>query len=297
MPIRAALLALTLLVVACAPEPEPRPPPSTDVFGGDRPVTLQVPYDYDHERPYPLLVVLHGYQVDAFLQMTYLGLDRLADDEGVLVAAPNGTVDDEGLRFWNATDACCNFYGSQVDDVAYVTGLVRDISAEYNVDARRIYLLGHSNGGFMSYRLACERADLFAGIVSIAGATFADETRCQPSQPVSVLHIHGTADATVLYDGATESGEFFKHPYPGARETVERWRKHSGCTGAVTSDRPPLGLFGGEGGEETKRQAATGCPKNVAVELWTIEDGLHIPPANRMFGAAVWGWMAAHPKP
>lgn len=297
MPPRASLLALTLVVVACAPEEKPRPPPSTDVFGGDRPVTLQVPYDYDHERPYPLLVVLHGYQVNGFLQMTYLGLDKLADEEGVLVVAPDGTVNDEGLRFWNATDACCNFYESQVDDVAYLTGLVRDISAEYNVDTRRIYLLGHSNGGFMSHRLACERADLFAGLVGIAGATWANEANCKPSEPVSVLQIHGTADAKVLYEGATESGEFFKHPYPGAKETVERWRNHNGCAGAVSSELSPLGLFGAEGGEETKRLAAAGCPKNTAVELWSIEDGAHIPPANRTFASVVWGWMAAHPKP
>lgn len=260
-------------------------------------MTLRVPSDYDFTQAHPLLVVLHGYGASGFLQTMYLGLDRLVEEEGVLLASPDGTVDPDEMPFWSATDACCDFYESGVDDVGYITGLVADISVEYNVDPKRIYLLGHSNGGFMSYRLACDRAEVFAAIASLAGATFTDASQCSPSEPVSVLQIHGVADDIVLYDGYAQGASLLERPYPGAKASVELWRGYNGCSGPVSEEAPPLSVVGTGQGGETKRLRATGCPANVGVELWSIEKGTHLPPVNRDFPGEVWAWMSAHPKP
>ena len=79
--------------------------------------------------------------------------------------------------------------------------MVEEVAAEHAVDRRRVYVVGFSNGGFMSYRLACDHADRIAAIVSISGATYADPDRCAPSEPVAVLEVHGTDDRTIPYDG------------------------------------------------------------------------------------------------
>jgi pimeloyl-ACP methyl ester carboxylesterase len=81
-----------------------------------------------------------------------------------------GQQDRRGHRFWSATDACCNLDGLAVDDVAYLRAVIRDVSARHAVDPRRVFIVGHSNGGFMAHRMACEASDLVAAVVSLAGA-------------------------------------------------------------------------------------------------------------------------------
>ncbi len=256
-------------------------------FGGERPVRLQVPSTYDSSLSYPLLVVLHGYTATAELQLLYTRLDTLVEAEGVLLLAPEGTRDAANNQFWNATDYCCNFAGSDVDDSAYVRALIGDVSEVYNVDANRIYLWGHSNGGFMSYRMACDHADKIAALVSLAGATFKDERDCTPSEPVSILQIHGTADATILYDGTSL--------YPGAKETTQTWAMYNGCSAEAAAGEP-LDLVPVTENAETQVERYSGCASGSTVELWSIEDGPHIPGLPSDFAARMWQWFEAHPK-
>jgi polyhydroxybutyrate depolymerase len=286
----AALFALS--VMACggddggAPDAGPLP----TVFGGDRPATLQVPADFDPAMDYPLLVILHGYSVNGVFQQSYLGLADAADGRGILVVAPEGSVDSGGRQFWNASDACCDFDGSGVDDVAYLGGLIEEIAAAYPVDPSRVHLIGHSNGGFMSFRLACERPDLIASIASLAGAaSFADPTACTPDRPVSVLVLHGDADATVPYEGSAL--------VPGARASATRWAGYDGC-GEVLEPGGALDLDRGLDGAETRVERAPACPDGSGVELWTLEGAGHVPSfAQPTFADAVWGWLDAHRRP
>ena len=129
-----------------------------------------------------------------------------AAQRGFFYAYPNGTLDSDGNRFWNATDACCDFHRTGVDDVAYLAGVIGEIRASFAIDPKRIDLIGHSNGGFMSYAMACAQADQIAAMVSLAGATFMAPTDCAPTDPVAVLQIHGTADDTIAFDGGTVGG-------------------------------------------------------------------------------------------
>ena len=107
--------------------------------------------------------------------------------------------------------------------------IIDAVKAKYSVDPKRVFVLGHSNGGFMSYRMACDHADTIAAIASLAGATFDDPSMCKPSEHVSVLQIHGTADQTIKYTG----DQIIGHTYPGAEKSVATWAKYDGCTGTL----------------------------------------------------------------
>jgi len=172
--------------------------------------------------------------------------------------------------------------------------LVEAVQADYNIDSRRIYFAGLSNGGFMSYRMACDHADLIAGIVSVAGATFFDPADCAPSKPVQVLQIHGTADTTVLYAG----GFAFGVPYPGAVQSVETWAQYNGC--GLTPIAPPdtLDLDANlPGAETTIIRYPDGCSPGGSAELWTVNGGPHVLSPTPNFGPSVVEFMLTHPKP
>ncbi len=259
-----------------------------------RPFGLVIPSAYDGGTELPLVVLLHGYSATAASQDFYFRLSALAEKRTFLLALPDGKTDQLGNRFWDATDACCNGTGMPVDDVAYLTDVVRDVRHRYLVDARRIYLVGHSNGAFMAHRLACDRADLFAGIVSLAGAVWKDETRCAPTGQPAILQVHGTVDAVILYGGGKTSVN--APEYPGAIETVDTWAQKYGCTGGRVDAGAPLDLDSVLPGAETTRERYAGCPGGE-VQLWTINGGTHLPALNSSWAGTIYDFLDAHPKP
>jgi polyhydroxybutyrate depolymerase len=283
----ACALLLGAAPAGCDGDPGPGEVPTQWQFGGERPVTLQFPDRYDHAVPTPLLILLHGYTANGLVQTAYTGLGNLVEEQGILFAAPDGTVGPDGKSFWNATNACCDYHGTGVDDVGYLGGLIEEISSVWNVDPARVFLVGHSNGGFMSYRMACERADLIAAVVSLAGATWQDHAACAPARPVSVLQIHGDLDESIRYEG----GQY----YPSAPGTVERWAGENGCSGALAAVSERLDLDRSVSGDETRIERHGGCDGQAAAELWTIEGGGHLPGLTATFRAAVWDWLDAHP--
>ncbi len=266
-------------------------PPTT--FGGTRPAELLVPSSYSAATPMPLVIALHGYSSIT----TYVtGVTRLAyayETDGFLLIAPTGTLDEGGRYFWNATDACCNFYGSTVDDVAYLNGLIDEISAAYNVDPDRVFIVGDSNGGFMAFRMACASAGRFAAIAVIGGATFNDPGACAPSEPVSVLHAHGTDDRTIAYEGGSTTVNGTAAPYPSALGSDQRWAAYNGCATTATPGAP-IDLIGDATAETTTRTYDS-CPTGIDVESWTVVGGPHT-----LFITAtatqIFPWLNAHPK-
>jgi polyhydroxybutyrate depolymerase len=268
---------------------------------GDRQAILRVPPDA-RSAPAPLILMLHGYGSSASEHRSYFGFDRDAAARGAVVAYPEGTRDRDGNRFWNATDACCNFHGSDVDDVAYLVDLVDQIGKATPIDSKRVYLVGHSNGGFMSYRMACEQAPIFAAIVSLAGATYDDERTCAPSEPVAVLQIHGTDDDTVMFLGGTlDIGGGQPRRYPGAKATAMDWAGYDGCASTFETRAEALdvdaGIDGPKGPTETKVEIADGCGPGGHVELWTIPGGSHVPNLSPSFPSDVVDLLLDHPKP
>jgi polyhydroxybutyrate depolymerase len=226
------------------------------------------------------------------VQNAYFGLEPVADERGIIYAYPDGTIDGSDAQFWNATNACCNFYGSDVDDVAYLLGLVDEIATKVNVDPNRIYFVGHSNGGFMSYRLACEASDRIAAIVSLAGASFSDPTDCDAPAPLSVLQIHGDMDETIAYGGGTTVAA-----YPSAAESTAYFAGVAGCTAPAVSTGMTTDIDTTIAGDETTIDAYSDCDAGYAVELWTIPGGGHVPSLAPGFADKVVDFLMAHPKP
>jgi polyhydroxybutyrate depolymerase len=264
------------------------------VAGGDRPVTVRVPDGYDPGTPAPLLILLHGYTATGAIQNEYFGLEPVALENGFVYAYPDGTVDPQGNQFWSATDACCDGFGSGVDDASYLIGLVDEIETRVNVDPKRVYFAGHSNGGFMSYRMACDYPDRIAAIVSLAGAMFLDDGDCKATTPVSVLQIHGTADATVPYDG----GDLYPGAtVPGAVTTVADWAARNGCDPTATDTGTTLDLDSVLAGEETTDAKHAGCTPGYDAELMTIAGGAHVPTLTPAFSETLVAFLLAHPKP
>ncbi len=267
-----SLVGLIVVLAACAPERE--------VFG--RGYSLQVPKEADAQTPLPLVVLLHGYGVNGLGQDILFPFSSVRDQEGFLYALPDGTADQKGKRYWNATDDEAR---APVDDVAFLTELVADVARAHPVDPQQVFLVGHSNGAFMALRLACERPEVFAGVVSIAGAAPMDVTACPAGQPVSVLQIHGTRDTFVAYEGAAG--------YPGARGTADRFASRNGCRGFTTA--APLDLVG-DATAETTRDVYDGCPASGAVELWSIEGAGHLPSFKADFYGRVIDWLKGHAR-
>jgi polyhydroxybutyrate depolymerase len=276
---------------------------SAPMFGGARPTPVHVPTGYDPSKPAPLVMMLHGYGSANVLTELYWKMSSLADTDGFFYVAPNGTFDSSGSRFWNATDACCNIDGRDVDDVGYLTGLVKEIQGAYAIDPKRVYVMGHSNGGYMAHRLACDHAETFAAIVSYAGAVWADPSKCNPSAPIGVLQVHGTADDSVLYGGTIASGDAGAGdagdqgpPYPGAKQTVAFWAQNNGCATALVD--VGMSHVDADGvGMETTIARHDGCTPNGAAELWSVGGAGHVFFVAPEALASMWTFLSAHAKP
>ncbi len=276
------LLGFALLFAACSSSPAPQ-----NALITARPYDSTIPTSYDPSKPTPLVVLLHGYGATPFLEDSYFGMSEYAETAGFLYADPSGTIDSTGSPFWNATDACCDMDHTGVDDVAYLNAVVDDMEAHYNVDRKRVFFVGHSNGGFMSHRMACDAASRIAAIVSLAGAQWFDLSHCKPSEAVSVLEVHGDADTEVPYDGGPD--------LPSAPTTVSDWAQLDGC-GTTSAMGTAIDLVDTLPGAETQPLSYP-CTKGAA-ELWTVHGGIHVPPFRLPdWPAAVYGFLSAHPKP
>lgn len=268
------------------------PAPHTDTLGGARPVAVTVPDAWTPLQKWPLVLVLHGYGASGAVQSAFLGTDARATQYGYVTLAPDGTRDPSGSLFWNATPACCDFGHVDVDDVAYLTGLIDEAIAKLAVDPARVYVVGHSNGGFMAYRLACEKPDKINAVAVIAGATELDPKVCVNPKPVNVLHIHGTKDTTIPYAGGSIQGAQF----PSAQESIGQWLTRDGCGSTPTS--------AGQGdfdlnvnGAETDRLQYPNCPNGLAVEHWKMTGSGHIPAFSDDFRDALATWLVARTRP
>lgn len=268
----------------------PAPTAAQAALVAERPFTVQVPTASSPTTPAPLLVLLHGYGASGAVQDAYLKLTPAAEKAGMLYVHLDGTKNGMDKRFWNATNACCDFGSPKVDDTAYIEAVIADVKSRHAVDPKRVFLIGHSNGAFMSFRMACDRADEIAAIVSLEGATWLDPSQCSPSEPVAVLAVHGTADTTIKYEG----GNTGIADYPSAATTVKTWAKYDGCAAAV--DTPAPRAIVKDLPPATVLARSTGCKGSGHVELWTQPGGVHIPQWTDDFADQMLGFLLAHPK-
>ena len=260
---------------------------------GGRPTTVYVPSSYDSNTPAPLIISLHGFTLNPDSHERLIPLKPLSDSKGFIYVTPLGTAGSNGQTFWNALPECCDNTNSNRDDSGFFRRLILSIQEKLNIDPKRIHMVGHSNGGMMSYRMACEHSDLIASIASLAGATFKDTGDCIPSEPVSILQIHGTNDGVVAYNGGT---------FISATGNIETWRTYNQCGSLETDDHKTLDLDLRVLGIDTTITRVNDCPPGIGLELWSIAGGSHSPSASQngnesQLAASLIDWLYAHPKP
>ena len=192
-----------------------------------------------------------------------LQLRRAARRLGVAIAVPNGLKDRTDRRFWNATDACCDFDKQAPDDVAAVRRLVRRVRKRRAIHKGRIAVLGYSNGAFMAHRLACDASDLVGYAIAISGSNWkTPEGHCKPKQPVAILQMHGLDDRVVPFKGGKVLGRKDMPLHASAPASVAFWAKHNGCT-ATRRETTRHVYF------PVNRQSHTGC--KATTELWAVK--------------------------
>ncbi len=297
-----ALLALLITALACARRSTPPSQDFTNTLtydGIERTYILHVPGSYNGDKAAPLVLDFHGGGGNANSQMRTSQFNTLADEKEFLVAYPNGTgrLEDK-LLTWNGGTCCGYAVTNQIDDVGFVRALVAEIRSKYNIDPKRIYATGLSNGGIFSYRLACDASDLFAAIAPVAGTL--NYPRCAPTGPVSVIHFHGTDDTHVGYNGGTGPDSLVDVPFASVKDSIDFWLGVDQC-----QMQPQSQSF-----KDIQHDTYSGCADGTAVELYTIIGGKHAWPGSQ--GPAwsggdkptqsisatqfIWDFFATHPK-
>ncbi len=243
------------------------------------------PKNYDPKKKYPLILSLHGFTSNGAGQAGFFPLKDLAEKHGFLYCFPSGLD-----RSWNATNACCD-WGNKNDDSTYLRSLILWAQKEYSIDKKKVYVTGLSNGGFMSYRMAQDHADLITAIVPFAGVGFKNWPR-KPKNPVSVLHIHGTKDSTIKWNG----GKIIGRTYPSAKENFENWKKFNKCEKEVDTSKERIDLARRVSGSETTVTRFTSKDGRVTTELWQVTGGGHVTPPTKAARERIIKWMLAQSK-
>lgn len=227
------------------------------VFGGlTRDYIIHLPTGYSTSTKYPVVFNLHGYTSNATEEQLYTKMDNVAntDAQRFIVVYPNGV-----LNAWNSWSA------GGIDDVGFISEIIDSMNAQYNIDLNRVYSCGMSNGGFQSYRMACELSNRIVAIASVTGS-MSDYVyaNCNPSRAVPVLEIHGTADITVPYDGLTGSKN---------TETVfQFWKDHNACGTSDTTAVANISLTDNCTVDKIKYNT---CDEASKVWLFKVWDGGH----------------------
>ena len=223
--------------------------------GLERDYTLYIPASYSAGNEAPLLFNFHGYTSNAWQQAFYSNFNTVADDEGFIIVYPEGTLDNTGTSHWNV-----GWGGSTVDDIGFTESLMDSISKEYSINQDRIYSTGMSNGGFMSYQLACELSDRIAAIASVTGSMNTGWfNSCNPNHPMPIMEIHGTADGNV--------------PYATIPSIMDFWANFNNCnSSAIVTNVPNTSTTDGCTAEHQIWENGT---NGATVEHYKIIDGEH----------------------
>lgn len=239
----------------------------------ERSFLLHVPPKYDHEKPTPVVLALHGMAMNGPMMVWFSGLTKKADEAGFIVVYPSGTGTDPFL-IWNAGGFQGKLPEGMADDVAFIDKLLDDLSTAVNMDQKRVFACGISNGGMMSYRLAAELSDRIAAIAPVAGTIAIEESK--PTRPVPVIHFHGTKDDLVPFEVAKgKTPSFMK--FKGVEDSIQTWVKLNGC-----DEKPKTDTLSKDGDEMKVVRTCYGGGKGGAeVVLIVIEEGGHTWPGQK----------------
>lgn len=244
----------------------------------DRTFLLHVPPNYNSETPLPLVVVLHGAFSTGRQTESETGFSALADSERFLVAYPEGIGIFGLLQHWNAGHCCGKAADSQVDDVSFIEEVINTVRQKLAVDSSRIYMVGMSNGGMLTYRFATERTSQLAAaaVVSAAiGSTSVNEILPwrlqQPGRALPIIGFHGLADETIPFKVDATRRKDEKRLYLPVAEAIDFWQKANGCETTPASTVNPNGAV--------KHLAWKNCQDGSSLEFYLLEGWGHQWPA------------------
>ena len=229
--------------------------------GLTRSYRLYIPKKYDGSKAVPLLFNLHGFTSNNVQQEFYGDFRPISDTAGFIICHPLGTTTNTGQTFWNV-----GFFPSPIDDIGFITSLIDTISTTYKINQKKVFSTGMSNGGFMSYYLACSTSR-FAAVASVTGS-FTDlmYKTCKPTHPTPIMEIHGTADGTVPYNGMTN--------FQPIDTVLKFWVKYNNCNPAVVNNVPENPAFPNDGASAV-HYVFSGGKNGSTVEHFKIVNGAH----------------------
>ncbi len=260
--------------------------------------------------PLPLVVMFHGGGETPEGTARISALDAVADREHFIVAYPEGIE-----KSWNDGRGTTNAAKDGVDDIEFVRQLVAEIRRTHDIDPRRIYATGVSNGGVFTNRLGCEMAGSFAAIGPVIGSIASNiASTCHPAEPIAVIGIQGEADPLIPFEGGEAGGP--RHIGAGgrvesSRATQRLWSAANGCAPQPTTFALPVA---NNDGTSITRRTFTGCRAGTEVEWYEIAGGGHRWPGHplrlertvtKILGVAsmnmdatetIWAFFKAHPK-
>ena len=182
--------------------------------GQTRQFRIHIPPGYAPDTPTPVILNFHGFGSQSSEQIFFSAMNETSDEKGFIVVYPDGLPNSNGSQAWNGGTCCAD---DNRDDVGFTRAMVDQLDTLICMDRERLFSTGMSNGGYMSYRLACDAPDLVKAVAPVAGALGIPEASCTPAQTVPLIHIHGTVDSAV--------------PYSAAVSSVEAWASKAGCVG------------------------------------------------------------------
>jgi polyhydroxybutyrate depolymerase len=207
------------------------------VMGVKRNYRLHVPANYNPQKQTALVVVIHGAFSTARKMEMESGFSEVADQEGFLVAYPSGAYGIFGLfQHWNAGHCCGKAASDGIDDVAFLDAVIDDISLRFRIDTRRIYMVGFSNGGMLTYLYSAERTHRLAAAAvlaaSLAGRSSSESSwwqTPQPSEPLPMIIFHGLDDTVVPYKGGVSPRKGGQREYASVPDSVQFWVENNNC--------------------------------------------------------------------
>lgn len=247
---------------------------TVEVDGEQRRYLVHVPPRYDSAVATPVVLAFHGGGANAENMATFSGLSDTADEAGFIAVYPAGSGRFQRMLTFNAGNCCGHAAAAHVDDVAFTRALLDDLAEVVNVDRRRVFATGMSNGAMMCYRLASELSDRVAAIAPVGGPMGMQE--CKPGRPVPVMHFHGDADEFAPFEGGRGRGPSGTEFY-SVRHSVDAWVAANGCERTPVIER----LADRQDDGTTVREERHGAGKEGSeVVLVVIEGGGHTWPGR-----------------
>ncbi|MGE0664504.1 MAG: PHB depolymerase family esterase [Hyphomonadaceae bacterium] len=288
--------------------------PRANSSGRSRSWIVYAPSRYDPTQPTPVVVLLHGRPGNAGGMAFLSGMNSVAENNNFIVVYPDG-IDNEWNAQFDLSARSISLTGRRStlpqDDVGFLQTLMDDIAVDFNIDRSRLYLGGFSNGGFMTYRMACSAADTFAAFAAVSGNLYMELSRhCQRSPPTPILIMNGTADPSVPYEGVLiqnpteQGGDPIRISY-GVQDGVALLARRNGCS--LSGESTTFAEQGESPGTHIVRFKPHGCEPGKDVVLYMINGGGHTWPGHRRLqtemgatnmdmdaGEVIWDFFAEH---